>query len=64
VAAAARWRIGARRRASYQMKNEIPAISTSAPIAIAIAFVPLSELLPDAGACVGATTGGAAVVVV
>jgi hypothetical protein len=63
VAAAALWRIGARRRASYQMKNEIPAIRTSAPIAITIALVPLRVLLPDVWVCDVVITVGVAVVV-
>ena len=46
------------------MKNEIPAIRTSAPIAITIALVPLSVLLPDVCVCVDViTVVGAAVVV-
>jgi hypothetical protein len=63
VAAAARWRTGARRRASYQMKNEIAPIKTSAPIAIRIALVPLRVLLPDVWVCADVITVGVAVVV-
>jgi hypothetical protein len=48
VAVAARWRIGARRRASRQMKNEMPPSRTIAPSAIAIVLLPLSPpLLED-----------------
>ena len=46
------------------MKNEIPAIKASAPIAIRIALVPLRVLLPDVWVCVDViTVVGAAVVV-
>ncbi|MGP0049540.1 MAG: hypothetical protein ACLPZR_11940 [Solirubrobacteraceae bacterium] len=44
---AAAARTGARRRASRQMKNEIPARTMSAPRTIAIALALLSELVPD-----------------
>src|ERR1700742_782934 len=45
------------------MKNEIPPIRTSAPIAITIALVPLRLLLPDVWVCVDVMTVGVAVVV-
>jgi hypothetical protein len=59
--AAALCRVGARRRASRQMKNEIPASTANAPSAIPIAVELLSPLEPDVG--VVETTGGAVVVV-
>jgi non-ribosomal peptide synthetase component F len=45
-ASAARWRTGARRRASRQMKKEIPPRTMSAPIAIATAAPPESAPAP------------------
>ena len=45
------------------MKNEIPPIRTSAPIAITIALVPLRLLLPDVCVVEVITVVGAAVVV-
>jgi hypothetical protein len=64
VAAAARRRTGARLRASYQMNIPIAAIRTSAPVAIAIALVPLNVLLPEVGVwVVGAATVGVTVCV-
>ena len=45
------------------MKNEIPAIRTSAPIAITIALVPLRLLLPDVWVWVDVITVGVAWVV-
>src|SRR5438270_9692126 len=47
VAVAARPRIGARRLASRQMKNEIPPRRASAPIAIASTLPPLRPLDPE-----------------
>jgi hypothetical protein len=61
AAAAARERTGARRRASRQMKNEIPLNSTTAPIAIAIALPP-DKLLPPEVPVLVATCGAAVVV--
>jgi hypothetical protein len=46
-APAVRARTGARRRASRQMKNEIPPSTMTAPAAIPIAAPPDSELVPD-----------------
>jgi len=45
------------------MKNEIPPIRASAPIAVRIALVPLRLLLPDVCVVDVITVGGAAVVV-
>ena len=45
-ASAVRWRTGARLRASRQMNSEMPPRTTIAPIAIAIAPVPLRLLEP------------------
>lgn len=42
VAAAARWRRGARRRASRQMKSEMPPSTMIAPTAITTASVPVN----------------------
>jgi hypothetical protein len=52
--------IGARRRASRQMKNEMPPSTRNAPIAIPIAALLESPLEP----ALGVVTTGAAVVVV
>jgi hypothetical protein len=60
AAAAAPWRTGARRRASRQMKYEIPPNTTTAPIAIPIAALPLRPLEPADG--VVDTTGAVVVV--
>ena len=57
VPAVADARAGARRRASYQMKDAIPTRITSAPTAIAIALEPVKELLPDVAAVVVAAVG-------
>jgi hypothetical protein len=62
VAAAAPCRTGARRRASRQMKNEIPARTASAPIPIPIAVPLLSPVLPELDVLVGSTWGVVVVV--
>jgi hypothetical protein len=49
---------GARRRASRQMKNEIPAKMMIAPRAITIALLPLKLLAPDELVVELLTTGG------
>jgi hypothetical protein len=51
------WRTGARRRASRQMKNEIPESTMTAPSAIAIALELLSPPLLVDELVVGVTSG-------